>query len=1616
MALKYSRSGGLYSRILPEVFEITMSLVDEPGPKPDTQLNPDDIATLSELLKNVPAEIDETIAKQRDELYEFDPQFRMQRDQVAALSPQLAAALDRRPDVAVAFWQSFKKLPQWAADSAQSLNWKFIYRVLSRTLVVDESIKTLVCTSDLTDDTPVVKATDLSLKIYATNAASLSQFGTHSARVTRLQNGAAYEGWVTYDPSHEEENPSFKANVQDIIETTLNGSTPISSFFSPNNLPKKESTGESTEDEKIYEKRHRPHALQRRVFPLIVEALEDARPGDYIYVRTSMEERLFGFHQAHFVPPITSALVDTLTSMNASNTLKEVIPFNAEIPQRYNGHTGLNILIDLVRPELGGITGTPRGGGVFGGGFGADNANRRRDRPPRHNIPVLLVDKPNISIFGRTDGLEMQDQAPLLPMPIVWAASGGLLASVDLANSVFVAPNASLKMLDCSAATSFYLSEKSSLTMVDCAIEDGSDEYGDEMTPESEPISDAFLHLPALSRDYHIHLDHVEILGRLRLPQLVSLYQKFLDIPVDAIKKAYEAEQARLEAESLVANREALEVDGLSSSSAAIISEVPSDSVQHLVPPLPSDPVTRADPEYTKHMQFLKAICLLLGNDIFDQTLPPDDAEFAQSIVPNGFGNAIRLKLVQWLGVMQDDAKFVSMTLASLRFVPDQLVFAEAKQTGIVGLLLPLLRRHIDDETVPKFVLAVMSKIARAASVPMLIPLLKSPEMWHYIHVLAGKIQGRIGKVSLKFNPSNISSAAQSASETPISAATASVSSITSDIDKLSLSQSTELKQSTDVYGALKPDSLLPEKERSKLYMDGVTLAALMNAISAVTFSPDLVYRVYSELTDFLLWCTIAFETQAEIMNGILAIFDAPCRILLSRPEYGPEVTKTLVKRGALRPAFQALKSWPLHVESAEATILTAASIAPQETLEYMREVRVKKLSLPNDTRVDSFFPEPQCLPTCSEEDEDGLRLILRALGIRGEATKTRVNIDLNSALALSYLMDYDEEVWNRVRLVFEDELLTTRPKETQNISFIAVIAHLISLSSHSDRLVYLANSGFLQFIEGTNARSIMDGELQLLSLVNLTKCPSVLQEKAILLKSCALHVNTFNAEFMTDWSNTVVDRCKKILNAGVLPDDEAPAAEGDATKDDEDDEDEEVEPSFAEMRAGAKLVLAPGTLPTERFNVSSSGLTIRYDAAEWTSFILELPNDEWLTSGKWCYEVVLNSCGVMQIGWASPEFKHRQEDLLGVGDDQFSCAIDLERLVIWHTPASMAERSKVSDGSNADSSGSGSGEIGRDFISLDDSLEPWSAGSAVMCCVDIDNAEFMWALGGRIRGKLKMESIPEGGLRPAFTFGHGESISFNLGSDKAMVEWKALFHGFTPICEPSEPFSRQQSKERAIDLYNRLTDGFDNEAIMDDNHMFQAIMNGGGGPRLGGAGAMAAANQHAFGNPQLGFGQGLGNPQLGFGQGINPANPGAAAAIGGGGGGAIPQDLAANAANVVANAVAGADQQRGGVLNNLLMRGAHDAVNRGFGAFNGFGGGFGGGGRGGGAGGFRFQPPGDDEEDEEFDPALLADIEVEDDRDNVHFGDFGEDVDFGEEEEEEDDGDGGYSDYDKEF
>ncbi|NXK73786.1 RSPRY protein, partial [Amazona guildingii] len=87
----------------------------------------------------------------------------------------------------------------------------------------------------------------------------------------------------------------------------------------------------------------------------------------------------------------------------------------------------------------------------------------------------------------------------------------------------------------------------------------------------------------------------------------------------------------------------------------------------------------------------------------------------------------------------------------------------------------------------------------------------------------------------------------------------------------------------------------------------------------------------------------------------------------------------------------------------------------------------------------------------------------------------------------------------------------------------------------------------------------------------------------------------------------------------------------------------------------------------SEYLKISPHGLEARCDASSFESVRCTFCVD----SGVWYYEVTVITSGVMQIGWATRDSKFLNHEGYGIGDDEYSCAYDGCRQLIWYNARS---------------------------------------------------------------------------------------------------------------------------------------------------------------------------------------------------------------------------------------------------------------------------------------------------------------------------------------------------------
>lgn len=139
---------------------------------------------------------------------------------------------------------------------------------------------------------------------------------------------------------------------------------------------------------------------------------------------------------------------------------------------------------------------------------------------------------------------------------------------------------------------------------------------------------------------------------------------------------------------------------------------------------------------------------------------------------------------------------------------------------------------------------------------------------------------------------------------------------------------------------------------------------------------------------------------------------------------------------------------------------------------------------------------------------------------------------------------------------------------------------------------------------------------------------------------------------------------------------------------------------------------------------------------------------------GKWIYELLLGSKGVMQVGWCTVKCKFTEED--GVGDTTYSFAFDGSRIQKWN----MKMHSKYGEG--------------------------WLAGDVISCAIDCDNGVISFMRNGCSMGDAFVD-VPLGpgcAYFAAVSLSHNENLRANFGS----TPLRYPLEGYRPLQDPPAP------------------------------------------------------------------------------------------------------------------------------------------------------------------------------------------------------------------------------------
>ncbi|XP_042506363.1 E3 ubiquitin-protein ligase RKP-like isoform X1 [Macadamia integrifolia] len=136
---------------------------------------------------------------------------------------------------------------------------------------------------------------------------------------------------------------------------------------------------------------------------------------------------------------------------------------------------------------------------------------------------------------------------------------------------------------------------------------------------------------------------------------------------------------------------------------------------------------------------------------------------------------------------------------------------------------------------------------------------------------------------------------------------------------------------------------------------------------------------------------------------------------------------------------------------------------------------------------------------------------------------------------------------------------------------------------------------------------------------------------------------------------------------------------------------------------------------------------------------------------GKWMYEVILETSGIQQLGWATlscPFTEHK-----GVGDAEDSYAFDGRRVSKWNKEAERYGQS-------------------------------WVVGDVIGCCIDLDRNEISFYRNGLSLG-VAFDNVrkmaPGLGYYPAISLSQGERCNLNFGAHP----FNYPIQGFYPLQSP---------------------------------------------------------------------------------------------------------------------------------------------------------------------------------------------------------------------------------------
>uniref|UniRef100_A0A3Q4HPW3 Ring finger and SPRY domain containing 1 n=1 Tax=Neolamprologus brichardi TaxID=32507 RepID=A0A3Q4HPW3_NEOBR len=153
----------------------------------------------------------------------------------------------------------------------------------------------------------------------------------------------------------------------------------------------------------------------------------------------------------------------------------------------------------------------------------------------------------------------------------------------------------------------------------------------------------------------------------------------------------------------------------------------------------------------------------------------------------------------------------------------------------------------------------------------------------------------------------------------------------------------------------------------------------------------------------------------------------------------------------------------------------------------------------------------------------------------------------------------------------------------------------------------------------------------------------------------------------------------------------------------------------------------------SEYLKISPTGLEARCDASSFESVRCTFCVD----SGIWYYEVTVITSGVMQIGWATKDSKFLNHEGYGIGDDEYSCAYDGCRQLIWYNARSKPHAHPC-----------------------------WKEGDAIGFLLDLSKKQMIFYLNGhQLPPEKQVFSSATSGFFAAASFMSYQQCEFNFGA-----------------------------------------------------------------------------------------------------------------------------------------------------------------------------------------------------------------------------------------------------------